>query len=252
VKAERKQRKLDEALHTPGDYQHRAIEAGHPIQRQWHRSKVGLIEWFFSPRPGERVLDVGCGSGVFAAAIAERGAEVVAIDANQDAIEYARRTFGRPGLEFRTGLLEDLALPPSSFDRAVCLEVIEHIEVERARKLLSDLRRILRAGGALLLTTPNYRGVWPLVEWGADRFSTAALMGGVQHITRYHRSTLLRLLGDEGYRVEAARTYCTVAPFAAVVSSRLARACEALERRVDLPFGNLLAVIATNDSGSPS
>jgi hypothetical protein len=125
--------------------------------------------------------------------------------------------------------------------------VIEHIELARARKLLADLRRILRSGGALLVTTPNYRGTWPLVEWGADRFSDAALMGGVQHITHYHRRALVRLLQDEGYRVGTVRTYCTLAPFAAALSTRLARAVDAAERRVDLRFGNLLAAIAWND-----
>ncbi|HVR30445.1 MAG TPA: class I SAM-dependent methyltransferase [Thermoanaerobaculia bacterium] len=248
MKEERRRRKLEEALRTPGDYQHRALESGHPIQRQWHRSKLGLLDWFFTPAPGERVLDVGCGSGVFAAAMASRGAEVEAIDANDDAIAYARRTFERPGLRFACGLLEDLDFPPASFDRAVCLEVIEHIEVERTRRLLGHLRRIVRRGGALLVTTPNYRGLWPLVEWGADRFSGAAHMGGVQHVTRFHRSRIARLLAEEGFRVEAIRTYCTLAPFAAALSRRLASACDGVERRIDLPFGNLLAVRAVNEA----
>jgi 2-polyprenyl-3-methyl-5-hydroxy-6-metoxy-1,4-benzoquinol methylase len=245
VKAERRRRKLEEALRTPGDYQHRALESGHPVQRHWHRSKLELLDWFFSPRPGERVLDVGCGSGVFAAAMARRGADVVAIDANEDAVAYARDAFPDPRLRFERGLVEDLAFEAASFDHAVCLEVIEHIEVERTRALLRHLRRILRPGGTLLLTTPNYRGLWPLVEWGADRFSGAAHMGGVQHITHFHRRRLARLLADEGFEVRSLRTYCTFAPFAAALSRRLAGACDAVERRVDLPFGSLLAVRAT-------
>jgi hypothetical protein len=71
-------------------------------------------------------------------------------------------------------------------------------------------------------------------------------MGGVQHITRYHRAALARLLRDGGFSIEAMRTYCTAAPFAAALSVRLAKAVDAAERRVDLPFGNLLAVIARN------
>jgi 2-polyprenyl-3-methyl-5-hydroxy-6-metoxy-1,4-benzoquinol methylase len=252
MEAARRRRKLDEALRTPGDYQHRALEAGHPIQRQWHRSKLGLVDWFCAPRQGERVLDVGCGSGVFAARLAERGARVVAIDSNQDAIAYARRAFGRPGLDYECGVLEELAFSPASFDRVVCLEVIEHIEIDRTRTLLGDLRRILRQGGRLTLTTPNYRGLWPLVEWGADRFSDAALMGGVQHVTRFHRAALAGLLREEGFRVESIRTYCTFSPFAAALSTRFAAAVEAVERRIDLPFGSLLAVEALNEAPSPA
>lgn len=237
-------RRLGDAVAIPGDYQHRALTEGPPVQRAWHRAKLDLLDWLFPIAKGERVLDVGSGSGVFADAIASRGASVVAVDANADAVAYATRTFARPGLEFRRGYLDEIELPPGSFDAAVCLEVIEHVHPPQVRKLLTDLHALLAPRGRLLVTTPNYRGLWPAVEWAADRFGSVAKMDQDQHVTRFDRRMLRAFLEEAGFEVSELRTYSTFAPFAAAVSGRISRRIDRLERRVDLPFGNLLAAVA--------
>src|SRR5262245_28272721 len=98
-------RRTGDTIQIPGAYQHLALTQGPPIQRFWHRTKLQLLDWLFEVQGQERVLDVGCGSGVFADALAKRGAEVLAVDANADAITYATNTFARPGLSFSLGLL---------------------------------------------------------------------------------------------------------------------------------------------------
>jgi len=102
-------------------------------------------------RPGERVFDLGCGEGHFAAAAAEAGAEVVGVDVAQAALERARAAY--PSLELRLAP-EDGPLPleDSSVDLVWASEVLEHV-ADTAR-LLSEARRVLRSGGALLVTTP--------------------------------------------------------------------------------------------------
>ncbi|MCB9832635.1 MAG: methyltransferase domain-containing protein [Planctomycetes bacterium] len=237
-------RRLGDAIAIPGDYQHRALTEGPPVQRHWHRAKLELLDWFCPPLPGGRALDVGCGSGVIADALATRGMEVLAVDANPEAVRYARTTFGRPGLELREGYLDELELPAASFDLATCLEIIEHVHLPQIEKLLGDLFALIRPGGRLLLTTPNYRGLWPLVEWAADRFASTANMDADQHVTHLHRRQLRRLIEGAGFELERIRCYCTLAPFVAPISARLARAVDGLERRIDLPFGNLLALVA--------
>ncbi len=237
-------RRAGDAVAIPGDYQHRALLSGPPMQRFWHRTKLDLLDWFFEPAPGERIVEVGCGSGVFADAMAKRGARVVCVDANPDAVAYVSRTFVRDGLEVRHGYLDELALPDASFDAATALEVVEHVYLDQVRQLLADLKRILKPGGRLLVTTPNYRGTWPVLEWAVDRFSKAAHMDGDQHVLHFHRALLRDTLVEAGFEVLALRTYCTLAPFVAPLSWRLAESVERVERRVDLPFGNLLAAVA--------
>jgi len=237
-------RRLGDDVRIPGSYQHDALLHGPAVQRFWHRSKLNLLDWLFPIRPGERILEVGSGSGVFADAMAARGAEVVAVDANSAAVDYATTTFGRPGLSFVKGYLDELCLEPESFDKVTCLEVIEHVYPDQVRKLLADVRRMLRPGGELLLTTPNYRSFWPAVEWAADRFSSAAKMDGEQHVTHFHRALLSTFTREAGFEIRRLRTYSTLAPFTAALSWRLAERLEHLERRVDLPFGNVLVAVA--------
>lgn len=234
-------RRTGDARPIEGGYQHRALTSGPAVQRFWHASKLGLLDWFFDVRPGDRVLDVGCGSGVFADAMAARGAVVTAVDANPAAIAYGRATFTRPGLQFHQGLLDELGLDPGSFDKVTCLEVVEHVYLDQVRKLLGDLHRVLRPAGRLLVTTPNYRGLWPIVEWATDRVSDAAKMDEEQHVCRFDRALLRQVLTEAGFNITDLRTVSTFAPFTAALSWNLASRLERLERRVDLPFGNLLA-----------
>ena len=239
------QRRLGDAIEIPGEYQHRALLEGPAVQRAWHREKLELLDWFFSVAQGERVLDVGCGSGVFAHRLAAHGCDVLGVDANPRAVAYARATFAANGLAFREGYLDALDLPSASFDAATCMEIVEHVEPFQVAELLATLHRVLRPGGRLLLSTPNYRGVWPAVEWLADRFGSTARMDADQHINRYHRRRLCEALRKGGFTIERVRTYSTFSPFAAAVSTRASQWLGAVERRVDLPFGNLLVVAAT-------
>jgi ubiquinone/menaquinone biosynthesis C-methylase UbiE len=103
--------------------------------------------------PGAHVLDVGCGTGRLARHIAERvgpTGSVVGIDPLADRVALARQQ--GPGLRFEVGQAEDLsAFPEASFD-AVCMSAVFHW-VENKPKALAEIRRVLKAGGRLGLTT---------------------------------------------------------------------------------------------------
>jgi 2-polyprenyl-3-methyl-5-hydroxy-6-metoxy-1,4-benzoquinol methylase len=139
--------------------------------------------------------------------------------------------------------LDELALPARSFDKVTCLEIIEHVYPDQVRKLLESVHELLVPGGQLLITTPNYRGTWPVLEWALDRFTRAAKLDGEQHVTHFHRKLLRRMCEQANFEVRVMRTYSTAAPFLAAVSERLAARAERLERAVDLPFGNLLVAV---------
>jgi SAM-dependent methyltransferase len=95
------------------------------------------------------VLDVGTGPGVVAGAAAARGARVTAVDAEPSMAEAAARNV--PGLDVRVAVLPDLPLPDAGFD-AVTGNFVIHATGDPAA-VLAELRRVLRDGGRLALTT---------------------------------------------------------------------------------------------------
>jgi ubiquinone/menaquinone biosynthesis C-methylase UbiE len=101
---------------------------------------------------GAAVLDAGCGSGYGAAELAS-AASVTALDISHDALLHAARSYARPGMRVAQGNLEALPFADASFDLVLAFEVIEHLE--HWQEMLCEARRVLKAGGVLLVSTPN-------------------------------------------------------------------------------------------------
>jgi SAM-dependent methyltransferase len=138
------ERRLGDAIQIPGNYQFQAAFEGSAPQRFWHQTRFEVCLDMLDVGPAMRVLDVGCGSGVFADMVAGvPGAEVTAVDGNREAVHFARQQFRRPNLQFRNGLVDELAFESSSFERISFLEVIEHIHPEQGRSVLKTFHRLL-------------------------------------------------------------------------------------------------------------
>jgi 2-polyprenyl-6-hydroxyphenyl methylase/3-demethylubiquinone-9 3-methyltransferase len=109
-----------------------------------------------SPLNGLKALDVGCGGGLLAEALHDRGAEVTAIDVTQANIEVAKLHALNRGLaiDYRVITAEELAeSQPESFDVVACLEVVEH--VPDPGQLIAACSKLLKPGGQMFLSTLN-------------------------------------------------------------------------------------------------
>lgn len=104
---------------------------------------------------GANVLDAACGVGYGTAYLAEGARKVVGIDVDLETIDYARTRYALPNVRFDVMDLHELDLPDATFDTVTSFETIEHMgEPELA---LSELARVLRGDGALVVSTPNVR-----------------------------------------------------------------------------------------------
>jgi len=235
------ERRLGDAIQIPGNYQFQAAFAGSAPQRFWHQTRFEVCLEMLEVRPSMRVLDVGCGSGVFADMVAAvDGTEVTAVDGNREAISFAQQQFRRSNLNFRHGLVDELAFETSSFERISCLEVIEHIHPEQGRAVLRTFHRLLVPGGRLVISTPNMHSYWPALEWSLDRLRLVPTMDGEQHVAGYHPRSL-RALGEEtGFRLVSTRTLFVLSPWLALANWRLAKALHRLEEANPVPMGTLL------------
>jgi 2-polyprenyl-3-methyl-5-hydroxy-6-metoxy-1,4-benzoquinol methylase len=147
-------------------------------------------------RPGERVLDVGCGEGRFAAALLDAGAQVVGIDVAEEPLRRARAE--RPEFDLRrVPVRGEWPLPDASFDAVWAGETIEHVADTAA--WLSEVRRVLRPEGRLLLSTPAH-GPLTLLHLALSRRAFAAHFNPrSDHLRFYSRTTLVELLEDFGF-----------------------------------------------------
>src|ERR1035437_8508378 len=152
---------------------------------------------------GDHVLDVGCGEGLFASELARSGARVVGIDVAEEPLERARER--DPELELRR--VQDGGewdLPDASFDVVWAGEVIEHVADTAA--WLSEVRRVLRSGGSLLVSTPAHGRLRLLALTPARRAFAAHFDPLGDHLRFYDRETLSRLVVQFGFeRVEVRR-----------------------------------------------
>jgi SAM-dependent methyltransferase len=133
-------------------------------------------------------LDVGCGDGRLTAEL--DAAELTAADVSAVALERARRRL--PGVRL-VELEPDAPLPigDSGFDLVLCAETIEH--VRDVQLFLSEIRRVLRPGGTLALTTPANLSLGPR----PDPLSS--------HLRQFTRRSLSRVLDELGFEVESVR-----------------------------------------------
>jgi len=106
-------------------------------------------------RPGDRVLDIGCGTGTFATILKERyaGVDVTGLDPDPKALARARQKAERASVavRFEQGFADSLAYPAASFDAVFSSFMFHHLEGSNREKTLREVRRVLRPGGSFYL-----------------------------------------------------------------------------------------------------
>jgi 2-polyprenyl-3-methyl-5-hydroxy-6-metoxy-1,4-benzoquinol methylase len=164
-----------------------------------------------------RLVDIGCWTGSFVAAAAERGWSAVGVEPSAWAVKRAAER----GLDVRLGDLQHHDLDDGSFDCVVMGDVIEH--VLDVREAIRACVRLLAPGGALYLTTPD-AGARLARALGARWWSVLPM-----HVQYFTRASMQRLLEDEGLRVVTMDTHPKVFT-AAYYAERLGGYSPALAR----------------------
>lgn len=149
--------------------------------------------------PRSRILDAGCGSCAKSVLLAARGFHVTACDYSSDALVLAKEAVRAQGCADRIALQQEdltgLSFPNGSFQYVLCWGVLMHIpDLQRA---LSELARVVRPGGMLVLSEGNMFSIQAVImRWlknilGRERAQVTRVPGGIEYVEKTSQGTLL-------------------------------------------------------------
>jgi SAM-dependent methyltransferase len=186
----------------------------------WYRGRRRVLELVIASlqlSAQARILDAGCGSGRNMLELACHGT-VSGIELSETSVARARE---RGVGEVLAGSVLDMPFATDSFDLAVCLDVIEHLQDDR--RALRELRRVVAPGGSLLVTVPAYERLW----------STHDELN--HHHRRYSADTLRRAATDAGWRCARTTHFNSLLlPVAMLLRTLARRHKESSESSLDL------------------
>jgi ubiquinone/menaquinone biosynthesis C-methylase UbiE len=185
---------------TDYDCWHRGHSLEDDIATPWHDFvKNNLTD---AEIEGKRVLEIGCGRGGFSNYLAHKPAppeRVYGCDYSESALAIARQKYDSVRITWKAEDIMALSFEDNFFDIAVSCETIEH--VPHSAKALSELFRVLKPGGKLVLTCPNYFnpfGIWCLYRWIIGKPFTE---GGQPYVNYLQMPLVYWWLKKAGFRV---------------------------------------------------
>jgi len=209
----------------PSGYYDAVYRRRRGIQSKWHHLKFRRVVEEMEGH--QRHLDVGCGPGTLIGLLDNRFVST-GIDISTTQIQYARGAYESESKHFFAVSARALPGLYRDYDVATLVDVVEHLAPVELDDVLRATIERLRPGGKLVVTTPNFRSAWPLVERLISRIGPVDY--APQHINRFTPRRLQQLLEDLGLKDVRVHRYLGLAPFAATLSWRLADILARLER----------------------
>lgn len=161
-------------------------------------------------KDGDKVLEVGCGNGYYLNLLnrLSQKIELVGVDNDEHALKDAKQFINDKKVKLILADANKIPLKSLSFDKVVFSEVIEHIEDQQ--KVLSEIHRVLKPNGLMVLTTCNidYPFLWDPINWflqhGLNTHIKAGFWAGIwnQHLRLYKLNDLNTLIRKAKFKIE--------------------------------------------------
>lgn len=224
------------------------FHSGFSVRRSWHQLKFQRVLEAIPFSKPESIIDVGCFAGSFLSiCMPDRFPRQMGVDILADQISYSKTHYETPFREFRyIRELADLLSFKETFDNLTGIEVIEHLSHSDLRIFFQAACSLLRPGGRMVITTPNYCSCWPLLEVLLNQFSD--INYAEQHVTKFTVFNFEQLLQkiypefQKNFKKETLTTTHLAAPFFAIFGTRFARQLSSLvaHRYWSVKFGSLI------------
>jgi SAM-dependent methyltransferase len=129
-----------------------------PLGAAAHRIELRLIAEIAAPKRGQRALDVGCGTGIYSAWLAEQGLEVTGLDSDPVMLAAARAKV--PTAQLVEGDASALPFAEGDFDLAVVVTLFCFLDAEQRRRAARELLRVVRRGGRVVVGELARYSLW--------------------------------------------------------------------------------------------
>ena len=156
----------------------------------------------------DRVLDCGCGDGLYLKTIGELGkCNITGFDLNAGSLKLAKGFIDGMDIALVQGSIGVLPFKDNSFDKVFSTEVIEHVYDDFGA--LREIFRVLKPSGMLIVTVPNhnYPLLWDPINWFLERFTGRHVKSGFwagiwnMHLRLYYPEEIKSLIGKSGFDV---------------------------------------------------
>jgi len=179
----------------------RPLHQINPLRLEWIARQCGGLG-------GKRALDVGCGGGILADAMARQGAEVLGIDLSSKALKVAQLhalEASTPRVQYREVAVEALAADePGGYDVVTCMEMLEH--VPDPSSVVGACARLAKPGGRVFFSTLNRNPKSFLFAIVGAEYLLNLLPRGTHEYARFIRpSELARWCRDAGLEIDGTR-----------------------------------------------
>lgn len=181
------------------------------VRSAWHHIKFNFIK--------ERIhnqnyhLDIGCGSGTFLSILNNKFS--AGIDISKKQINYANKKYGRANKHF-IKYKDKIPFERDSFDSISLIELIEHLTDKEIKNLFDEIDRVLKKGGKIYITTPNYLSLWPILEYFLNKVSRVSYEH--QHINKFNFLNINKIIDKRIYNIISNSSFIYLSPFMAFFS----------------------------------
>jgi len=216
-------------------YDYYSLKEGNNIQKFWHKYK--FKEVIDRIKDNSKILDIGCGSGALLTLLPKNQKLIIGLDISKNQIRFAKKLLGNNF--FIVGKAQNLPFKKGSFDYIFLIEVLEHIDPKEGTNILKNIKELLNDGGKLILTTPNYLSLWPIIEviWSKiNPINYKEQHINKQNILKFKKN--LNVLKFSNIRI---KTFFIISPFLCMFfPEKLARRIFRLEKKLLPWFGSLI------------
>lgn len=234
---------IEKKLGISGDYQYKALRSSNIFQSNWHKNKLTVLAKFLKFEKTMKILNLGTGSGNFEIFAHKKVKLIVGIDYNNLALEFIDEYLQEKKIKNVELIQSDIRkvdlLKLPKFDCIVLIDVIEHLEMSDVKKLVFNLKKLLKPKGKIYVITPNYYSPWSFMEFLFDHALTFLLpkFGQCQHLSKFNPNNLKKVFEQEGFSTVHLKSFNL---FSWLVPQKIAPKVLHAELNSTLYVGNLL------------